>query len=346
MDSFSSPELPEARATRVDRLRRTQDRVLELLYKQSDQSEDLYTRDASDALDLDYGEFMAHVYAELCQVHLLDLERSTAGSPRGWTFRLSAYGLLQAEKLKGADPQKVQLHRLARVVVLERLAALREKHGGRPVANVDRTLIAEGQPWWAIDAAFRVLRFQGHIDQQHGHYWLITRDGLEWLEAYHRHSALLEDFRRIEALSPAARGKALEQVLARGLELQGLRCRPDTGGEGEQIDLAVDAGGEHFVCESKWEAQRLQPRVVDQMAGRMLRRPPFYSGVIFSMSGFTDNAYVVASRVASHRVVHLIGERAIRAILTGEQRFIEVIAAQRRQLAEEGCLRRPEEDEG
>lgn len=298
----------------------------------------VYSRDVAEAVGIPYDEFCRHVFDEMNRQGLIDNSRGEMGSPRGFTLPLSAAGMEEAERLGAADPEQVAEQWRARLAVLQHLAHVREQHGAMGLTNLG-VVVEGGIAGDALDAAVEFLYHKGLIEHhQVAGFFVINEYGLDALERLDRQSALSAKLSEIEALSPQRRGKALEGVLADALRAQGCRCEEDQGGKGEQIDLVAESGLGFFVCECKWEKKPIQGGVVDQMVSRMGRRPAFFVGVIFSMSGFTPNAYEIATRALGNRTVLLVGEKETRGIIQGERSFEEIAAEQLRQIAARGRL--------
>ncbi len=317
--------------------RQARDEILRRCYDLIDQDGDVYSRDVADAVGIPYAELHTHVLAEMGSQGLLG--PGSFGNPRGSALRLSAAGVAEAEDVGVVDREKVERHWAVRLELLRRLASLRKDKGPHGMADL-RQLCPEGVSLRVADWALRYLEHKGLVEPHpHGAgLRIISEIGLDALERLDRQSALSAKLSEIEALSPQRRGKALEGVLADALRAQGCRCEEDQGGKGEQIDLVAESGLGFFVCECKWEKKPIQGGVVDQMVSRMGRRPAFFVGVIFSMSGFTPNAYEIATRALGNRTVLLVGEKETRGIIQGERSFEEIATEQLRQIAARGRL--------
>ncbi len=80
----------------------------------------------------------------------------------------------------------------------------------------------------------------------------------------------------------------------------------------EQIDGAVEAAGLHCLIESKDEQDPLAIAPVAKMRNQLMRRPAATVGLIFSTSGYTAPAQVLAGYLGSQTILfwHPRGDQA------------------------------------
>jgi len=105
-----------------------------------------------------------------------------------------------------------------------------------------------------------------------------------------------------------AAGKALEYLIARAFELDGASVRypynvPIDGEVVEQIDGAVVAGGLHCLLECKDESKPLAIAPIAKMRNQLQRRPAATLGLIFSTSGYTNPAQILAGYLGSQTIL-------------------------------------------
>jgi hypothetical protein len=116
----------------------------------------------------------------------------------------------------------------------------------------------------------------------------------QWLELQSLHAEIAA-----RATPGWAAGKALEYLIVRAFELDGASVRwpYDTKIEGEiveQIDGAIVVGALHCLIECKDESKPLAIAPVAKMRNQLQRRPPATVGLIFSTSGYTNPAQIMA----------------------------------------------------
>ena len=127
--------------------------------------------------------------------------------------------------------------------------------------------------------------------------------GLDWPALAGLHAAITA--RDTAGWEP---GKALEYLIPRLFELDGARVRWPyeirmSGQVVEQIDGAVEAAGLHCLIESKDERNPLAIAPVAKMRNQLLRRPAATVGLIFSTSGYTAPAQVLAGYLGSQAIL-------------------------------------------
>jgi hypothetical protein len=313
--------------------------VLRRCYHVVDRENPTCSQDIADEYGLPYDEFLRKIYEPLYAEGLV--YRGAGGceaGKRGFSIWLQPAGVLKAEELRLVDPERAKAHELAREYVLRSLGSLHRQGGVFPRLARNQ-FDAPEHPSWAVDRAISLLESCGAIERDHlGLAFIVTADGLRMLCALEQREELANELARIEGLPARKRGKELEGIIPRALRLQDCHCEEDAGAVGEQVDQVVQCGSAYFVCDSKWEKKPVGGAFVAQMAGRMLRRPASYIGVIYSISGFTAGAVEAASSLASHRVILLVPGDDVRAIIAGERHFMDVVQEQQMSLAKQARL--------
>jgi hypothetical protein len=102
--------------------------------------------------------------------------------------------------------------------------------------------------------------------------------------------------RRLEGMSPQARGQRLNEFVAELLRYWGLDgAEAGVRGAGE-IDVAFAADGTRFVLEAKWEHAPVGFGPIAKLSRRITQRLAGTRGVFLSMSGYTADALSDAVR--------------------------------------------------
>jgi Restriction endonuclease len=134
-------------------------------------------------------------------------------------------------------------------------------------------------------------------------------------------------------------GKAFEYLIPRLFELDGARIRwpyeiKMSGQIVEQIDGAVEAAGLHCLIESKDEQSPLAITPVAKMRNQLLRRPAASVGLIFSTSGYTAPAQVLAGYLGSQTILLWHPEEIDLAVQ--KQRIVPLLEVKYRARVEDG----------
>jgi len=172
--------------------------------------------------------------------------------------------------------------------------------------------------------------------------WLIVKNaecetlikGMNWEELGELHSAIKA--RETKGWGP---GKAFEYLIPRLFELDGARVRwpydiKMDGQTVEQIDGAVEAVGLHCLIESKDQQKPLAIAPVAKMRNQLLRRPAASIGLIFSMSGYTDPAQVLAGYLGNQAILLWHPEELVLALQ--KKRIVPLLELKYRARVEDG----------
>jgi hypothetical protein len=125
-------------------------------------------------------------------------------------------------------------------------------------------------------------------------------------------------------------GRAFQYLVLRAFQLEGAEvCWPYTvkleGEQVEQIDGVVYGGGLACLVEMKDQVQRVGIEPIAKLRSQLMRRPAALVGLLFSRSGFTEPARILAGYLAPQSILLWRGDEvryalAQRGILEGLQR--------------------------
>ncbi len=102
----------------------------------------------------------------------------------------------------------------------------------------------------------------------------------------------------------------------------------------EQIDGAVEAAGLHCLLECKDEKDRLSIAPLAKMRNQLLRRPAASVGLLFSTSGYTEPAQMLAGYMGGQTILLWQPDEIKLAVNRG--RIIPLLAFKYRMCVEEG----------
>lgn len=114
-------------------------------------------------------------------------------------------------------------------------------------------------------------------------------------------------------------GRAFEYLVLRAFEIEGAEVRypfqvPYHGEVVEQIDGVIYADGVSAVVESKDHKDPVNVEPLAKLRNQLLRRPAATIGVLFSYSGFTDPALVLAQFLSPQTILLWDGDEIERAL--------------------------------
>lgn len=137
-------------------------------------------------------------------------------------------------------------------------------------------------------------------------------------------------------------GRALEHLVLRAFELSGAAVQwPYTVSIAEetveQIDGAVHVHGLSCLVECKDTAEPTHTDAIAKLRNQLLRRPAGVIGLMFSRSGFTQSAAVLAEFTAPQCILPWDGEEI--AYMLEQEDFALVLMAKYRRSIEHGSTR-------
>lgn len=127
---------------------------------------------------------------------------------------------------------------------------------------------------------------------------------------------------------PQHRGLELEKIVFSILKKEELDVLGNIVNPGEQIDLAFAMDGQHYLVETKWEAEAVGLPIVTAFAAKISRKAEGTFGVLISMSGFVRNINDTAARGARLNCVG-IAHRQIIDVLEGRTTFVDLVRSAR-----------------
>ena len=136
------------------------------------------------------------------------------------------------------------------------------------------------------------------------------------------HAALLRLWRQVErgeAPGGWPRGGAFEYLILRAFEIEqaDVTWPYEVRLEGavvEQIDGAAYFRGLSFLFEAKDQREEVNVEPLIKLRDKLLRRPPVVLGVVFSKTGFTAPATILAKYLIPQRVLLWEGRELTRAL--------------------------------
>jgi Restriction endonuclease len=120
--------------------------------------------------------------------------------------------------------------------------------------------------------------------------------------------------------NPQRRGKQFEGVIERLFRAHACQLELGKQGRSEQVDLLM-IEPQAALIECRWKNQPLQPEVISNILGKLLKRPAGVVGIYVSMSGFTRGAIAHARDVSRERGIVLLGPSDVMTLARGEIKF-------------------------
>lgn len=151
-------------------------------------------------------------------------------------------------------------------------------------------------------------------------YEVLARTTGQWVDqpTLKQAQARLQEVKHIS--SPPARGRAFEQVFRDILVAHSCDIELGKIGDAEQVDLFVSKPPIYALAECRWWNKPIEPKHIHNLVGKLLKRPPFVSGLYVSMSGFTSGARQEA-RDTRERGVLLLDQTDVTSLADGSISF-------------------------
>jgi hypothetical protein len=129
-------------------------------------------------------------------------------------------------------------------------------------------------------------------------------------------SRLRARLEEIRTLAPARRGKEFEQLFVDILAAHGCQVERGKTHEGEQVDVFVHAPF-RAIIECRWKGSPLQPRELNDLTGKLRKRPAVVAGIYVAMGGFTQNTRRAAEQEREGRTVLLWDSDDVSRLVSG-----------------------------
>ncbi|MCH7903984.1 MAG: restriction endonuclease [Armatimonadetes bacterium] len=271
----------------------------------------------------DYGEFaeklglkkegLDRVFSDLKYEGLVE------ASALGRAVQLTAKGALFVEQHGLADSALIAENREARIEFLGNLADMCAEDGPEAfyhwetVANRGTTNRA------ALDRNLLLMSGADVIDFVSMQTVQLTRHGLSYITRVREERSIKSEFETLKggALTPQARGHALEVLMERACNLHGVDVERNVKADNEENDLIIQYDTHHFIVSCKWEKKPVGMPAVTDLFYRVSIRPHSY-GIIASMSGFAGTVEVGARESMGQAIMLLFGPTDIERWLEGE----------------------------
>lgn len=243
----------------------------------------------------------------------------------GWSMcELTPHGVLYAEG-KGAPPaEEIERHQMARSEILSQLADLYDREGVRAELHYSEICDATGLDIEIVLLNLSFLSEVGYVLDTSSSSFRITHPGMDAVRQWRQRKALGEELERIKALAPQPRGRALQKLLAKAIEQLGWLQEEGVRTSHEEIDVIIYRDREYYLVECKWVADPVEASVVRELKGKLDNRVDV-RGIVLSMSGFSAGAVEQAVEYAGQRVILLIGPEDVRALISQNSTFEELL---------------------
>lgn len=292
---------------------------------------ELYQLNFTDGLSqLDYGEWLQNRgigYDDQLRSHqrLMD-SKFAKGMYLGMSTTLTDQGIQYLEVNGLVDEELAAKQDKVRRLVLKRLDEEYQTNGSFGRIYADRLE-------WEVDVSREVLeRNLSHleasflIEREYGGL-SITEIGRQVVAAFTFYDRIEDRWKELcagESMKPQARGHALEDLLTDLARHEGFQVEPRARSIGEENDLVLSRGHEHFIVSCKWEKKRAPNQYLESLRMRILKRPGSL-GMLVSVGGFSKELVQEAEGNTSLGMVMLFGRGDLDRLFTAEAKLRDLM---------------------
>jgi len=246
----------------------------------------------------------------------------------GGLIRITSYGILYCEESGLAESELIQHQKKVRTKLLDTLATIQEERGRNFFVDWQHLCKEAGVEEQDYNNNSRFLSDMGMWEKKTHRALVITPEGREKIKDYRKRVKRLESFQKLEKLNgvtPQQRGHKLEDLLVEVAQKEGWEAESRVRSQGQEHDIIIHTGLHYFIISCKWEKKPIQPHEVELLESRIRSRATTNGGLLFSMSGFTDNCIEEARMKISSAQILLFGQLDIKNIFYGESTLTNLL---------------------
>lgn len=244
----------------------------------------------------------------------------------GMYLRLTSEGVNYLELNGLVDQALSAAQDECRKLILKKAYEAYEEHGRQSRLHLDQVRYDAKVSLGACASNLYYLRDRMFVSIEHSHFQ-ITEFGMEawrYLQFSENIEATWRELLEGTSMSPQARGHALEKLLEAIALSENLQVETNVRSTGEENDLVIGRGHDHFLLSCKWEKKRAPAHYLDSLRMRLQKRPGTL-GVLVSVGGFTKDLVREAESNTSLGMVMLFGKGDLENLFTGKTRLKELL---------------------
>lgn len=233
----------------------------------------------------------------------------------GGNYKIQSYGILNAEEQNLVDEEIKSENQHIRTKILDKVAKLYETSGAYADAYIESMAQEFAIDVYVLAHNLQVLEELGYIESvANGSFKITPLKGLDAVKEWRKITGFANEYEEISKLTPQARGRALQKLLAKVIEKHGWSQEEGARTSHEEMDVVIHKTREYFLIESKWEKDPIEAPIVREVHGKLSNRISV-QGIIVSMSGFTSGAVEQAEDYASSRLILFFGKEDIEQVI-------------------------------
>ncbi|MDI1243190.1 MAG: restriction endonuclease [bacterium] len=250
--------------------------------------------------------------------------KGLASTPYG---DLTAWGILETERRELIYPEKIQRYGQARFRILEVANGVYSENGSDKLASFDDFDRDDEPNSREVDRNMDLLSSLGWIEIYSIETFYILPAGRAQFEEWNARKSIVDRWNEVESMKPHPRGVAFQNVIADAFSIQGFSVSTGLRRSHEEMDVVASVERVPYLMEMKWEAEKIGAAVVRELYGKISNRAEV-RGILFSMSGFTDNDKGAVSQVieySSQKYILLFGPEDTKRIISNPANIARTI---------------------
>jgi hypothetical protein len=249
----------------------------------------------------------------------------------GLGYQITAPGILYAEEKNLIPEELSKPNKDARQILLTALADFYDRDANESDAHYAELARQLGLDEEITGNNLDLLVELGCAENPQVGFYTISRFGLERVQDYRSRLATAKEFERLSEMSPQAKGRALQKLIAKIVERDGWPQLEGARTSHEEMDVVIFRPPDYYVIECKWVKDPVEANVIRELIGKVGNRAGV-RGIVVSMSGFTKGAIEQVEDHSNTRAILLFGPENVRSLVYGQSTFDELLDGKCREL--------------
>jgi DNA-binding transcriptional regulator YhcF (GntR family) len=240
-----------------------------------------------------------------------------------WHFQLTDKAVLFSEQKRLISEEFRLKNERTRTLILDALAKAYDEKGPYAFVNINMLAAANNSTDRELFPNLDLLRNLNYIKATAQNYQ-ITQSGLSRVQVWRQKEALSSEYDEIAELTPQARGRRFQKLLAKIIESHGWSQEEGVQTSNEEMDVIVFQNREYYLIECKWEKEPIQALVIRELNGKLSNRVDV-RGIVASVSGFTAGAGKQVEDYSGQKIILLFGPEDIKALVYQTTTFDDLL---------------------
>ena len=238
--------------------------------------------------------------------------------------RITPDGVLKYETSKGQTPICRKVLEIRHSIIIRIGAKLKDQ----PYSRIRSSEIQEYLKLSAneLEAHFMILKHLHLLQQQNWPFINVTPNFWAYYDEIHELERIKGKFESLlksgpPDITPQKRGLDFQKLFAELLRYLGWTVDKSVRTPGEEIDIIISKGMEHWLLECKYQKRPVGSSEISKFLTK-LRARAGVNGIFLSISGFTKDAVSTAEREIHQKIIVLLDRKDIESIVPSQKTSI------------------------